>query len=73
MGVTSASGGTTNNIGNVSGADVGKGASDKTTKNGHDKENIRSDNGVIEPIKGEGNGMTVTGDTIEIGANLNVS
>ena len=71
MAVTSVSGGNTNSIGNGTGADASKGASEKVVRNGHDKEN-NSANGTTTKPGSDGDTPAST-NTIEIGANLNVS
>ena len=74
MGVTSASGGTTSNIGNGTAADAGKSTSERATKNGHDKENNSTNGSAIRPgNEGDVAASMVSTDTIEIGANINVS
>ena len=72
MGVTS-TGSTTTNIGNEAGAEVGNNTSEKATKNGHDKENVSASNGAVKPgNESDVTATTVTADTVEIGASLNV-
>ena len=72
MGVTS-TGSTTTNIGHGTGAEVAKNTPEKITKNGHDKENVSASNGAVK-LGNEGDvaASIVTGDTVEIGASLNV-
>ena len=72
MGVTS-TGSTTTNIGHGTGAKVAKNTPEKITKNGHDKENVSASNGAVK-LGNEGDvaASIVTGDTVEIGASLNV-
>ena len=72
MGVTSASGGTTSNIGNGTG-DAGKSTSERALKNGHDKENNSTNGSAIRPGNEGDVASIVSTDTIEIGANINVS
>ena len=73
MGVTSVSGGPTNNIGSGAGTDAGKTTSDRTIKNGHDKENNSTNGSIIKPGNEGDAASTVSTDTIEIGASFNVS
>ena len=74
MGVTSAPGGTTNSIGSGTGADAGKTISERANKNGHDKENNSTNGSTIRPgNEGDVAASTVSTDTIEVGANINVS
>ena len=71
MAVTSTSGGTTNTIAN--GADTVKGTSDKAIKNGHDKENNSANGSIVRPGNDSDVISTAPTNTIEIGANINVS
>ena len=70
MGVTAGSG----TVDNPNGIDPTKTTSDKAMKNGHDKENNSSNGSVIKSeADEESNTIIKSKDTIEIGANINVS
>ena len=71
--VVTSTGSATSNFGDGVGAEVVKNATEKMTKNGHDKENVSTSNGAFKPgIESDVATSTVTRDTVEIGANLNV-
>ena len=68
MGVTSGS------LDSPNGIDSGKTTMDKALKNGHDKENNSSNSSVVKSeAEGDANSVITPKDTIEIGANINVS
>ena len=68
MGVTSGS------VDNPNGIDSGKLTMDKALKNGHDKENNSSNSSVVKSeVEGDASSVITPKDTIEIGANINVS
>ena len=73
MGVTSGPGGSST-LDNGNKVDHSKVSGDKAIKNGHDKEN-KSSNGSVIKSGGDvdANDVITSTDTIEIGANINVS
>ena len=73
MGVTSGPG-ASGALDNGNKVDNSKASSDKGLKNGHDKENKSSNGSVIKSGgDGDANDVVTSTDTIEIGANINVS